>query len=217
VARCPSFIGNEGPAKETFVVENADFAKASNAIACVFDVSLNPVPTLGSAVEESGSAIVLVVDDEPGVRAALGRALEAGGYPVLLAASADEALGILQDKPVHVIITDHHMPGMSGIDLLKLVRVRYPRVVRILLTADKEPETPVRSINESEVYRFIRKPWNNADVRTIVSLAFEIARLEQENRHLGEIARTKRAPPGDPADLESELLQLAEDEIEGKR
>ncbi len=158
---------------------------------------------------------MLVVDDEPGVRAALGRTLEAGGYPVLLAASADEALGILQDKPVHVIITDHHMPGMSGIDLLKLVRVRYPRVVRILLTADKEPETPVRSINESEVYRFIRKPWNNADVRTIVSLAFEIARLEQENRHLGEIARTKRAPPDDPADLESELLQLAEDEIEG--
>jgi hypothetical protein len=74
----------------------------------------------------------------------------------------------------------------------------------------------VRSINESEVYRFIRKPWDNGDVRTIVSLAFEIARLEQENRHLGELARCKKAPLGDPADLESELLQLAEDEIGSK-
>ena len=164
-------------------------------------------------MEDAGTPIVLVVDDEPGVRAAMGRTLESGGYEVRVAADADEALRILQAEPVHVLISDQHMPGMSGIDLLKIVRVRHPRVVRILLTADKDPETPVRSINESEVYRFIRKPWDNGDVRTIVSLAFEIARLEQENRHLGELARCKNSPPGDPADLESELLQLAEDEI----
>jgi response regulator RpfG family c-di-GMP phosphodiesterase len=105
------------------------------------------------------------------------------------------------------------MPGLSGIDLLKLVRVRHPCIVRILLTADEHPEVPVRSINESEVYRFIRKPWNNADVRTVVSLAFEIARLEQEKRHLVMMMRSKDAPSDDPADIESELLRLAEDEI----
>jgi len=49
-------------------------------------------------------------------------------------------------------------PSFSGIDLLKLVRVRHPHVVRIIITADKDPDTAVRSINESEVYRFIRKP-----------------------------------------------------------
>jgi response regulator RpfG family c-di-GMP phosphodiesterase len=115
--------------------------------------------------------------------------------------------------PVHIIISDQNMPGLSGIDLLKLVRVRHPRIVRIMLTADEHPEVPVRSINESEVYRFIRKPWNNADVRTIVSLAFEIARLEQEKRHLVMMMRSKDAPLGDPADIESELLRLAEDEM----
>ena len=133
-------------------------------------------------MEQATNAIVLVVDDEPGVRNSLRRLLEADDHSVLLAENGEEALNILRDKPVHIIISDQNMPGLSGIDLLKLVRVRHPRIVRILLTADEHPEVPVRSINESEVYRFIRKPWNNADVRTIVSLAFEIARLEQETQ-----------------------------------
>ena len=170
----------------------------------------------GEQVDEAANAVVLVVDDEPGVRAALRRLLEESGYSVLAAASGEEALQVLQREPVQVILSDQNMSGISGIDLLKIVRVRHPRVVRILVTADIDPETPVRSINESEVYRFIRKPWNKADVRTIVSLALEIARQEQENRHLGEIARTRKAPPGDPAALESELLRLAEDEIGDK-
>jgi len=159
-------------------------------------------------MEEATNAIILVVDDEAGVRSALRRLLEADDYSVLLAENGEEALKVLQDMPVHIIISDQNMPGLSGIDLLKLVRVRHPRVVRILLTADEHPEVPVRSINES-----IREPWNNADVRTIVSLAFEIARLEQEKRHLVMMMRSKDAPSGDPADIESELLRLAEDEI----
>jgi len=159
---------------------------------------------------------ILVVDDEIGVRHSVTRVLEEAGYKVISTNNGRRALEILKEQAVDVILTDHHMPDLSGIDLLKLVRVRHPQVVRMILTADKQPETPVRSINESEVYRFIRKPWDNGDVRTIVSLAFEIARLEQENRHLGELARCKKAPLGDPADLESELLQLAEDEIGSK-
>ena len=120
---------------------------------------------------------VLVVDDEAGVRAALAQVIERLGYTALAAASGDEALRLLQENPVEVIISDQHMPGLSGIDLLKLARVRHPRVVRIMLTADKDPEVPVRSINEVEVYRFLRKPWNNGELRTVLSFAFEIAHL----------------------------------------
>src|SRR3954447_24542045 len=164
------------------------------------------------------SGTVLVVDDEQAVCAALQHVLSQHGYTVVTAGTAEEALELLRTVPAQVIISDQHMGGggLQGVDLLKVVRVRHPRVVRILLTGDQDPEVPVRSINESEVYRFIRKPWNNADLRTIVSLALEIARQEQENRHLGEIARTRKAPPGDPAALESELLRLAEDEIGDK-
>src|SRR5438067_10220128 len=107
------------------------------------------------------------------------------------------------------------MPGLSGIEFLKLVRVRHPSVVRIMLTGDPNPETTLRSINESEVYRFIRKPWNNRDLRTIVYFAFEVARLQEENRQLIELGRKQRdvrrkLQSDDPANIESELLLLAE-------
>jgi hypothetical protein len=74
----------------------------------------------------------------------------------------------------------------------------------------------VRSINEAEVYRFIRKPWNNADLRTIVQLAFDVIVLEDEKRQLLDIVRRYRAARerGDPPPrLDAELLLLAEADL----
>lgn len=161
---------------------------------------------------------VMVVDDEKAVRAALRQVLGQQGYTVVTAASAEEALDLLRNVPAQVLISDQHMGGggLSGVDLLKVVRVRHPRVVRILLTADQDPEVPVRSINESEVYRFIRKPWNNADLRTIVSFAFEVASLEQEKQDLVTRMRNELSPKEDPAGIEAELLRLAEDELDNE-
>src|ERR1041384_4172707 len=162
---------------------------------------------------------ILLVDDEPEVRAALRHVLEADGYAIDEAADGAAALSLLVTKPFQLIISDQMMPGMSGIDLLKLVRVRHPNVVRIMLTGDTDPETTVRSINESEVYRFIRKPWNNRDLRTIVYFALEVSRLLVENQQLIELGRKQRdirkmleAPGNDPADIESQLRLLAEEE-----
>ncbi len=124
---------------------------------------------------------VLVVDDEDSVRVSLRRVLELAGYQVATADSASEGLAQLQQLPVQLVISDNHMPEMSGIDFLKLVRVRYPTVIRIMLTGDPDPEVPVRSINEGEVYRFIRKPWNNADLKTILHFAFEVIALRRRS------------------------------------
>lgn len=170
---------------------------------------------MGNAMQKQGipTGTVLVVDDDPGVRAALAQVIGRLGYTAIEASSGDEALRLMQQSEVEVIISDQHMPGMSGIDLLKLMRVRHPRVVRILLTGDKDPEIPVRSINEVEVYRFLRKPWSNGDLRTMLSFAFEIARLEQEKRHLVTLLRNQVAAKDDPAGVETELLRMAEDEM----
>jgi DNA-binding NtrC family response regulator len=164
---------------------------------------------------------VLVVDDETEVREALRRVLESDGYTVLDAPGGAEALQLLQSTPVELVISDNSMPGMSGVDLLKLVRVRHPQVMRIMLTGDQDPETPVRSINESEVYRFIRKPWNNRDLRTIIHFAFQVAQLEEDKRQLITLGRKQRdvrkkiaSPEHDPVDLEAELILLAEAEAQ---
>src|SRR5438132_1904049 len=112
------------------------------------------------------------------------------------------------------------MPEFTGNDFIMPIRFRHPEVVRIMITGDPAPETTLRSINESEVYRFIRKPWNNRDLRTIVYFAFEVARLQEENRQLIELGRKQRdvrrklQSDTDPANIESELLLLAESEAD---
>jgi DNA-binding NtrC family response regulator len=159
---------------------------------------------------------VLVVDDEEYVRTGVTRVLRDGGYTVLDAESGEEALLKLADHRVQVLISDNNMPGMSGLELFKEVRRGHPQVLRIMLTGDADPDLAVRSINEAEVYRFIRKPWNNQDLRTIVRLAFEVVVLEEEKRRLIEIVRKHRAArdlaQATPED-DAELLLLAEAEL----
>ena len=173
------------------------------------------------AVDLAPTRTILVVDDELPVRLALTRVLGEAGYSVLGTDSGREALELFPQHPIDLIISDHYMPEMSGIDLLKLVRVRHPHVVRIILTGDQDAELAVRSINESEVYRFIRKPWNNSDLRTIMHFAFETIRLEREKRQLlaqvrdERLAVLRRGSPEDPAGLEREVMLLAEDELRG--
>ena len=128
---------------------------------------------------------ILVVDDEETVRESLAAILEREGYRVFQAESGDEGLRVLKETPgIQLVISDHNMPGMSGIEFLKLVRERNPNVTRIMLTGDPDPQTIIRSINEGEVYRFIKKPWDNTMLRVTIYFAFEAIQLEEENRRL---------------------------------
>jgi DNA-binding NtrC family response regulator len=127
---------------------------------------------------------ILVVDDEDSVRDSLTSVLEREGYIVHQAGGGEEGLQILKSQPIHLVISDHNMPGMTGIEFLKLVRERTPNVVRIMLTGDPDPQTIIRSINEGEVYRFIKKPWDNTLLRVTIYFAFETIQLEEENRRL---------------------------------
>jgi len=158
---------------------------------------------------------ILVVDDEEQVRNALSRLLGAAGYTVLGAGTGEEGLQTLATQPVQLVISDQNMPGMSGIDFLKSVRERHPHVLRMMLTADQKPDTVVRSINEGEVYRFIRKPWDNTSLKTMVHFAFEVILLEEENRQLLAIVRRQRAELRQvrpTPDAEAEMV-LAEAEL----
>ena len=127
---------------------------------------------------------VLLVDDEEEVRAALGTVLKREGYTIHLAESAEQGLEVLKAQPIQVVISDHNMPGMTGLEFLKLVRERHPHVLRIMLTGNPDPQIIIRSVNEGEVYRFLRKPWDNVTVRVTLYFAFETVQLQEENRLL---------------------------------
>ena len=119
---------------------------------------------------------VLFVDDEPRVTSAL-KAIFRREYDVLIANSGADALKILEDTKVDVLVSDQRMPHMLGNELLAEVSKRHPQTMRILLTGFMDKAAIVNSINDGEVYRFINKPWRNEEMREVVAdaaLASEI-------------------------------------------
>lgn len=127
---------------------------------------------------------LLIVDDEDSVRSSLRRTLRKEPYRLTLASSAVEALDLMrQDRP-DLILSDHLMPQMTGIELMRRARLLYPDVGRILLTGQAELETVIAAINDGEVFRFLRKPWDDDELRLTLHLAWQQVRDERETRRL---------------------------------
>ena len=116
---------------------------------------------------------LLLVDDEPAVHGALRRVLRGRGWNVLCAGNAEEAFALLASQPVQVIISDHAMPGITGVELLSRARQLYPACRRILLTGHNDAQTLMQAISQSAVCRFISKPWNDAHLVQAVELALQ--------------------------------------------
>ena len=131
---------------------------------------------------------LLFVDDEEGVLSALRRIFIDENYTILTASSAEKALNIFEQQPVHLLISDHRMPGMTGAELLKTVRERWPETIRIMLTGYADVNSIMGAVKEGAVYKFITKPWNDEDLRLTVALALQQYVLMHENRHLKELA-----------------------------
>ena len=132
---------------------------------------------------------ILIVDDEDNVRNALRRTLRKDPYDLSFAASGEEALALLEVQPVDLIVSDHLMPGMTGLELLKTVRNLYPEVMRIILTGHADLETAISAINQGEIYRFLTKPWDDVDLKVTLHLALEHLDLERENNRLLDTVR----------------------------
>jgi diguanylate cyclase (GGDEF)-like protein/PAS domain S-box-containing protein len=115
---------------------------------------------------------LLLVDDEPGICAALNRMLRPDGYRILTAASGSEGLELLSVNPVQVIISDQRMPGMSGTEFLGIVKQLYPDTVRIILSGYTDLNVVTESVNRGAVFKFLTKPWNDDLLREQVRDAF---------------------------------------------
>ncbi len=103
---------------------------------------------------------VLFVDDEEQVLRSLEMGLLSEPYHKLFAKSGKEALEILQKEQVHIIVTDIRMPGMDGIELLKIVREKYPNIVKIVFTGFMDTSALYTEFNEGEIFKILPKPWN---------------------------------------------------------
>ena len=111
--------------------------------------------------------ILLIVDDDPGVLSALQRTLRREGYDILTAQSGREALALLEAHAVDLILSDHKMPVMSGIELFaRASRVR-PGAAKVLITGWTE-EVPKRELEALGVTALIPKPWDAGELRDVL-------------------------------------------------
>ncbi|NLF50246.1 MAG: response regulator [Leptolinea sp.] len=104
--------------------------------------------------------VILLVDDEANVLSSLSRTLfEEDFGEILTANNASEALEILEKGVIpSVVISDYHMPGINGIDLLSAIRKRIPETTRILLTGAAALDMAINAVNKGNVFRFLVKP-----------------------------------------------------------
>jgi len=130
--------------------------------------------TLGPSKRSEPKPTLLFVDDEERILRSL-RMLFAANYRVLVTTDGREALEILKREKVHALISDQRMPVMAGVDLLRQAREIAPNTMRLLLTGYSDIEAIIGSINDGEVFRYISKPWNADEIRSIVGEAAGIA------------------------------------------
>ena len=127
---------------------------------------------------------ILCVDDEPSVLNTLRRLLRSTQFNVFIASSAAEALDLLTQEPIDIVISDMRMPVMNGAEFLTKVVQLHPDTYRILLTGFSDIQSTVSAINEGKINRYVQKPWNNDELKWILEQATEHLTLIRQNRRL---------------------------------
>ncbi len=126
---------------------------------------------------------ILLVDDEKENLNLLGNVL-GEDYFILKSRVPEEAVEIARTKPVHLIISDQRMPGMSGVQLLEKIRSIKPDTVRMLITAYPDVNVAVEAINRGQVKRYVSKPFDPSELRVVVRQELENYELSQQNQRL---------------------------------
>ncbi len=118
---------------------------------------------------------LLFVDDEQRVLNSM-RIMFRRQFDLFLASHGAQALDIVKSEDINVIVADHRMPQMTGVEVLSKVRRLSPRTVRILLTGYADLDAVEGSINDGQVFRFLTKPCAPQQLRDTVELAAKLAR-----------------------------------------
>jgi signal transduction histidine kinase/CheY-like chemotaxis protein len=126
---------------------------------------------------------VLYVDDEP-ENLRLFQLTFKREFSVVTAAGGEEGLERLRGEPVALVLSDHRMPGMTGVEFLTRAHAVDPKTVRILVTAYGDAQTLGDAVNSGAIYKFIPKPWQPEEMRVALRRGIEAYALEREREQL---------------------------------
>ena len=151
--------------------------------------------------------MVLVIDDENGIRESLAAVLEDDGYDVITVSSGEEALDLLRDEPPELVFLDVWLPGMDGIETLSRIKETLDAPV-VMISGHGNIETAVKAIKQG-AYDFLEKPLTLEKVLIVAKRALEARRLLSENRILRTSLNKKWRLVGD-----SEKIRILNQQIE---
>ena len=134
--------------------------------------------------------VVLVVDDEKNQREMLVGFLIKKGYQAMGCQNALEALSIIKEQPVDLVLTDHQMPEMTGQELLTQIKRINPEILVILFTAYGTVETAVKAMQEG-AYHYLTKPVDLQELTVIMKKGTEYLQVREENRELRKILQER--------------------------
>ncbi len=133
---------------------------------------------------------ILILDDEQNILNSLKRLFINEPFDLFLTTNHEEALRMLEkEKNIKVVMSDHRMPAITGVEFLKGVKNRNPQIIRILFTGYADIKAAEDAINQGEVYRFINKPWSDGDLKATLREAVKRFDLVEENRKLLELTQ----------------------------
>jgi signal transduction histidine kinase len=119
----------------------------------------------------SGKIKVLYIDDEINNLNSF-KASYRFDYNILIANNTTEALGLLEQHPdITVILCDQRMPDKTGVEFFESIHSQHPNPIRILITGYTDIESVISAINRGHIFRYIRKPWNDADIKSAIDEA----------------------------------------------
>ena len=135
---------------------------------------------------------VLFVDDDPIVLRSIARSLLDEPYNMCFARSGNEALEILSQNEIHVLVTDMRMPEMDGAELLSIVTKEYPKIVKMVLSGYTNTAALTMAIHKERLFKIIPKPWDieeGEEFKAIVRLAIE--HYNHQGEYVGTAAELK--------------------------
>lgn len=161
---------------------------------------------------ESTPATLLFIDDEANILNSLKRLFRPLGYNILIAENGAQALTLLENETVDLVICDMRMPKMTGAEVLEQIRSKWPDVVRILLTGYSDMTSTIAAINRGEIYRYIPKPWDDNEIVLIVRDALERKNLLAEKQRLEALTQQQNEALKElNASLEDKVRQRTEE------
>jgi DNA-binding NtrC family response regulator len=171
---------------------------------------------------------LLLVDDEPEILFSL-QGLLRREFRLHTAGSADEAIRILEQHPIDIVMTDQRMPEITGVELMKRVRTEHPSAIRIVFTGYADIKAVIDAINHGGLFRYLTKPWDPDELIDVLHEAAEEydrrvggAQLKQDLQStLREIRSLLGSLPGSgsaSADEMQRITQLADrlDDLAGR-